>query len=235
MNNNSIIEKIRALLRLAKSDNAHEAQLAMQRAMEIAAKHSIDLSTLSPDDDLNKITRDHLDLPARLAHEWKEALNTVVTYFNVNVSVMCSYNSKRAMIVGTKLDIELASYVCTYLVRTCRNCLAEYAKAEVSRRRKITTGKRHSFIRGFFHAIRYALHQQRESVRASSSSYQLVLDNGRRARTEAESAWTAGTRSKQLDMPEARQNARALSAGFREGYDTKIDPGLRENAPLTLT
>lgn len=232
--NKDIIEKIRSLLRLAKSDNAHEAQLAMQRAMEIAAKHSIDLSTLSPDDDLNKITRDHLDLPARLAHEWKEALNTVVTYFNVNVTVLCGYNSKRAMIVGTKLDIELASYVCTYLVRTCRHCMAAYSKSELSKRRKVTTGKRHSFIRGFFHAIRYALHQQRESVRASSSSYQLVLDNGRRARTEAESEWTAGTQRRELDMPETRENARALSAGFRDGYETKLNPGLRENAPLEL-
>lgn len=39
MNQDSIIEKIRALLRPAKSDNAHEANLAMQRALEIAAKH----------------------------------------------------------------------------------------------------------------------------------------------------------------------------------------------------
>lgn len=150
MNEDSIIEKIRALLRLAKSDNAHEANLAMQRAMEIASKHCIDLSELSPDDELNKLVGDHLDLPSRLAYEWKEALNTVHAFFNVHATVLIGVESRRAQIIGTKLDIEIASYVATYLVRTCRHCLSEFKTAETAKRRKITTNKIHGFIKGFF-------------------------------------------------------------------------------------
>lgn len=38
------LDKIKKLLRLSQSANAHEAELAMQRAMELALKHGVDLA-----------------------------------------------------------------------------------------------------------------------------------------------------------------------------------------------
>ena len=235
MNEDSIIEKIRSLLRLAKSDNPHEASLAMQRALEIAAKHQIDLAAISPDDDLNKIIGSDMELPSRLAYEWKEALNTVHRHFNVNVTVLVGMGSRKAQIIGTAFDIEIASYVATFLVRSCRECLAGYRKAETNRRRKVTKAKVHSFIKGFFWGIRNGLREQQETVAADNAGYQLMLDNGRAARDEAAQGLNRGFGpSRSLDMPEARENRTAALHGFIEGSKTHIRPGLRSGSTLAL-
>lgn len=235
MNEDSIIEKIRALLRLAKSDNAHEANLAMERAMAIAAKHCIDLAALSPDDDLNKIIGDHLDLPSRLAYEWKEALNIVHAYFNVHVTVLIGMSSQRAQIIGTKLDIELASYVVTYLVRACRQSVAKFKKAEADRRRKTSGAKIQNYIKGWFWGVRDTLRKQRQVVAAEHSGYQLMLDNGRAAREAAAQEFgNFKGPSKSITMPECRANRRAAFSGFISGTETQINPGLRGGAPLAL-
>jgi len=233
--NDDLLNKIRALLRLAKSDNAHEAQLAMQRAMEIAAKHQIDLSSLSPDDDLNKLTGDHLKLPARLATEWKEALHIAHGYFNVNVTTLCGWNEKKALIVGTQLDIELASYVVTFLVRSCRQCLATFKAKEKAARRRMSTSKAHSFVKGFFWGIRDSLNAQKRAVEAAHAGFQLVLDNGRLAREDAAKPFMTGYGpAKALAIPDHRLNRAASFRGFLDGSKTEIRPGLRGGAPLAL-
>jgi hypothetical protein len=237
MNRDDILNKIRALLRLAKSDNAHEAQLAMQRALEIAAKHQIDLSSLSPEDDLNRLTGDFLNLPSRLAFEYKEALNTAHGFFNVNVTVLIGMDNKRALIVGTKLDIELASYVVTYLVRASRQSLAAYRAAEKAARRRMTPGKAQNYLKGFFWGVRDALRQQQKAVQAAHSGYQLALDNGRTARDEAAQPFLQAEKagpSTALATREHRVNRAASFRGFLAGSQTQIRPGLRGGAPRVL-
>ena len=45
-----VIEKIKKLLRLARSSNPHEAQLALQRAMALAREHDVAVEGLNPDE-----------------------------------------------------------------------------------------------------------------------------------------------------------------------------------------
>lgn len=235
MNQDSIIEKIKTLLRLSKSDNANEANLAMQRAMEIAAKHCIDLSAISPEDELNKLTGDHLMLPSRLAYEWKEALNTVHAFFNVHVTVLIGVSSRRAQIIGTKLDIEIASYIATYLVRACRQCLSRFNQNEKRQKRKVTTAKTQSFIKGFFWGIRDTLRKQRQAVAEAHAGYQLMIDNGHAARAAFSRSFGGFTGpSKEITMPEGRENRHASFSGFLQGSKTQINPGLRGCGPLAL-
>lgn len=235
MNEDSIIEKIRSLLRLAKSDNPFESAAAMRKALEIASRHQIDLASISPEDDLNKITSDEMELPSRLAHEWKEALNIVFNYFNVHVSVLVGMDSKRAQIIGTKLDIELSSYVATFLVRSCRECLAIYRRAEIKNRRKVTPSKTQSFIKGFFWGIRDGLRQQRQQTVADHAGYQLMLDNGAAARTEfSDRINQRFGPSRQIEMPDARENRAAKWTGFAHGSKTQIRPGLGGSELLAL-
>lgn len=233
--NESIIEKIRACLRLAKSSNPHEANVAMQSAMRLASKHKIDLDAISPDDELHVLKAHEMPLPSRLAHEWKEALNVVHAYFDVNVTVLIGMSSKKAQIIGTTFDIEIASYVATFLVRACRDCLASYRKEETAHRRKVTANKTHSFIKGFFWGIRHALKEQRQAVVAEHTGYQLMIDNGRTARDEAAKGFNRahGPRHS-LAMPEARHNRRASLHGFMQGHKTQIRPGLRGGETLAL-
>lgn len=229
-NHDDIIEKLRALLRLAKSDNVHEAALAMQRAHDIAAKHQVDLSRLPAEDDLRAPLGRYMQLPDRLAQEWKEALNLIHNYFNVDVT--CIRRGGRCLIVGTALDVELAEYVCTYLVRACRQCLAHWKDGERRHRRKTSGGKVASFIEGFFLGLRVKLHAQRKSQAEQHAglALALALEDGARARNVfARSVLTGKITT--ITMPQLRRHRQSGSAGFIAGQSTEIRSGLRGGAP----
>ncbi len=230
----SILEKIRALLRLAKSDNVHEAALAMQKAVELATKHALDLSDISPDDDLNKIIGERLPCPARLAREYVEAFNIVHGFFNVNLTVI--KGSGRVLFVGTQMDIEIADYVCTFLVRSCRECLAKYKAQEKQARRKTTGAKIVNYIEGFFFAIRLNLRKQREAQKAENAGLAIVLSNGHAAREAAASELLkGGGKVTTLATAPVRKDRRAMFSGYLAGDKTQINPGLRgDSSMLTL-
>lgn len=231
----SILEKIRALLRLAKSDNPHEAALAMQKAVELAMKHALDLSDISPDDDLNKIIGERLPCPARLAREWVEAFNVVHGFFNVHLTVL--KGGGKVVFVGTKMDIEIADYICHFLVRSCRDCLAKFKAAEKAVRRKTTGAKVLNYVDGFFYAIRLNLRKQRETQQAENAGLAIVLSNGREARqAAADEMLNSLGKSTTITTAPVRKDRRAMIAGFIQGSNTQINPGLRgNNSTLALT
>lgn len=232
MNQEAILEKLKALLRLAKSDNAHEAALAMQRAHEIAAKYQVDLSTLPEEDDLRALLGRYMKLPARLALEWKEALNIIHGYFNVHVTTI--QRGSRCLIVGTALDVELAEYVCTYLVRACRQCLAQWKEGERRLKRKTSGSKVAAYIEGFYIGLRMKLHKQQQEQKAAHAGLALALTNGHEAR-KTFSHGMLGGKITTITMPEIRRHRRAGSAGFAAGRNTDLNPGLKGGrAPLAL-
>jgi len=222
----SILEKIRSLLRLAKSDNAHEAKLAMEKAVEIAAKHQLDLGNISPEDDLHKILGERLPCPARLAREYVGAYNIAHGFFNVNITVI--QGASQVLFVGTKLDIEIADYVCTYLVRACRQALAKWKAGEKAARRKTTGSKVANFIDGFFYAIWLNLRHQRASQITEHAGLALVIKSGHEARDAATQGILKG-KITELALAPARRDRHALGSGFVSGKDTQINPGLRGN------
>lgn len=228
MNNTpeTIIEKIRALLRLAKSDNPHEAALAMERAVALALKHQLDLGDINADDDLHKIIGERLPSVARLAREWVEAYNIVHGFFNVDVTVL--KGASKVLFVGTKLDIEIAEYICTFLVRSCRDCLAKWKADERAKRRKTKGAKVANFIDGYFFAIRVKLRQERNIQEAENSGLAIVLANGREAR-KAEAQNILGGKLTAITLPKARRDLSSLVSGMQAGKNTTIRPGLRGN------
>ena len=65
-----ILEKLRKLLRLARSSNPHEAALAMAKAMALAAEHRIALDQVNPDHETPRFThRDDGEDFRRMPHE----------------------------------------------------------------------------------------------------------------------------------------------------------------------
>lgn len=228
----AIIEKIRALLRLAKSDNPHEAALAMERAAEIASKHQLDLADIGQEDDLHKIISRDIPCPVRLAHEWKQAVSIVQTFFHVNALVLTGRS--KVKLIGTELDIEIADYICTYLIRACRGAVAQFRNAEKAARRKTTGAKITNFIDGFFNGVAERLYSQRASQKTSNSQYAVILANGKSARDEWSTDYLGGRAIKTLGMPSARRNDNALYSGLKAGRQTQINPGLRGSPSLAL-
>lgn len=70
MSNIKIIERIEKLLRLSKSDNQHEAELAAQRASELMTKHQISMSSLDVEEMKNETIGQNLYEGETIKRQW---------------------------------------------------------------------------------------------------------------------------------------------------------------------
>lgn len=116
------IDKIKKLLRLSKSSNQHEAELALIRALEIADRYQVDIESIAMDDNIRKLIHDRIRVGARITQERRLAHAIVDRFFNVT-SIMAHPDM---LLIGTATDIEIAKYVVEFLVGTCRRCLKQY-------------------------------------------------------------------------------------------------------------
>jgi hypothetical protein len=224
MTPDSIIAKIKALLRLTKSSNPHEAGLALQRAMELADKWHIDLAQLGDGEDATRLQHRHAPTPSRLSREWKLALEVAINYFNVHIIVRTGRS--KILLTGTTMDIELGEYVITFLVRTCRQHLGKWKQAEKAARRKTTGPKVGAYVDGWFYGIRRQLNLQRTATEDTNPGLALALSTGHEARKAAATEFLGGP-IRTITVPEAKRNVRALGAGFADGMETTIRPGLK--------
>jgi hypothetical protein len=117
----SLVEKIKALLRLSTSGNEHEANLAMQRAKSLAIKYELDLATLDAFDDgkpkINEpITKDNLDLAKRMSVCQHHVTDILQSYFNTKILYGGGRHYGRHLIfIGRARDIELAKFLNDHL------------------------------------------------------------------------------------------------------------------------
>jgi hypothetical protein len=137
----AITEKVRKLLRLAKSANTAESASALAKAMEMAARHQIDVHTLADDAEIAKlVTRYFRCGGKRIAREWREAMGVARKFFNVTTCIL--RGEGKVAFIGTETDVQIADYVTGFLVRACRMELEKFAAGEKKRRRTMTANKR---------------------------------------------------------------------------------------------
>jgi hypothetical protein len=232
MKEEAITEKIRKLLRLAKSSNHAEAESALAKAMELAARHQVDVSALSDDDEITKlVTRYFRCGGKRIAREWREAMGIARRFFNVSTCIMQGMG--KVAFIGTEVDVQIADYVTAFLVRCCRQELQRFAELEKRRGRRMTPNKKASFITAFFGGVAVTLGDQREQQFITISGLEIVLRDAEKARAEHMAADLGETTTcKPLHKP--RHTLRTLIAGYDAGLNTKINPALGTDAPLAL-
>lgn len=228
MNPDPVIEKIKKLLRLGQSNNRHEAELALQRAFEIAERNNIDLAALDLAEDLKKIARRAYHVGSRLSYTRKSALRIVGTFFNVTPVV----GRPCIVFVGTAADVEIAVHVFEFITRCCnRDLLAARKRAA---RRRFTRNQMLNFVNGFFYAIGGNLRQARAEVLVAHDQYALVLQSEEKRR-DAFIESTMETRPINL-LESGRRNVDVLMLAHRYGREVQINSPLpRATAPLALT
>ncbi len=214
---NSPLDKIKKLLRLSKSANPHEAELAMQRAMNLAARHEIDLSTLADDSEVSEIIHRWFPMKARLSREWQLALNVAAAHFHVKPCI--SRPRKMVAFIGRADAIEIADYIVTFLVREVRRQVKDFALSVRMSRKKMTSGKRAGFITGFFTGIHSRLEQGTFDLMREDSRYALVLVNEKKKREEVLNRLFGETKTINLKRPRMTM---ATLAGFKAGRETSL-------------
>lgn len=233
MSEDAITEKIRKLLRLAKSSNQAESNAALAKAMELAARHQVDVSALGEDNEITKlVTRYFRCGGKRLAREWRKALAVARQFFNVSTCLLTDFG--QVAFIGTEMDIQIADYVTSFLVRTCRAELGKFSANEQRQRRRMSANKRACFIDSYFLGIWVQLNDQRETQVHEISGLEIVLKTAEAAReAHLDSQFANTTTAKALTKP--RPTLHTRFAGYDAGFNTKINPAIGTDAPLALT
>ncbi|MBI5689290.1 MAG: DUF2786 domain-containing protein [Verrucomicrobia bacterium] len=215
-----IIEKIKKLLRLARSSNRHEAELALAHALALAREHAIAIDSLNPDESVREkqITHRDTEAEAKLTYDKRYALAICRRFFRVTtVEIQClrpgtffSRLGVRVMFVGTRSDIEIALYVYGFLV-------GHFARSwrKVQQRFR----NRQAYVHGMYIGLTAKLEEQRDLLPKGT---ELVV-----AGHEQYILATVGqTTTTAMGKPDHRARAAAW-AGFLEGQNTEIHGALQ--------
>jgi len=208
------LDLIKKLLRLSQSPNAHEAALAMEKAFALAAKHQIDLDSVSLDDDERRIVYEATREGARLSHSKKMAMGITATFFNVT-PLLCRPHVKW---IGTASDVTIAIYVYGYLWRTCDRCALEWKHAAG---RRWTANRHRNFVAGFSYGVSSRLRKQTEELSLSPAAYGLVLAREEARRDSYLHDLAPDTKSVTLAL-KYRRDPGALMRGYEKGRQTEI-------------
>ena len=141
-----VIEKIKKLLRLSKDDaaSANEAAQALTIALKLAAKHGIDLQTVSTDDDTESATTHNTAKAQAHGDAEKYASYLVRAFFHTTPLFQTSNGKKSVTFIGGKVQTELSIYAFEYIVKSMRLAW----KNNTDRRLK-----RSGFLRGYYNAM----------------------------------------------------------------------------------
>lgn len=221
----SILDKIRKLLRLSNSSNPHEAANALARAFEMARKHQIDLNTIDLADDeiIDRILIRH---GARLTFERQRILGLIKHFFRVDV-IICSPNTA---LVGRATDLAIAHYVHDFLLTSLRAGLRQFQR-KVGR--KLSRTRRESYIQGWIYGVAQKLDATQTKMALEDSRFALVTTDSD-PRVAAEVARMYPNTETRKPQKVTRRNHNALTEGLHKGRSVNINQPLQQPEPLAL-
>jgi hypothetical protein len=161
---NKLMDKIEKLLALSGSDNIHEANLAMERAMKIAVENNIELSEVVSKPTNNDIVKDMWHTGnARLSITQNYVTDIIAKFFDV--SIISGGNRKEGrclFFIGKKDKIEFAKYLNSYLNTTFSNLWQNYYD-----RNRVSLDSRKSFFNGIWSGLKKVLTEVKASAEAT--------------------------------------------------------------------
>jgi hypothetical protein len=148
--NQEILLKLKKLLTLSNSATTAEAENAMEKAIAIAAKHNIDLSSVSisaPEKE-EFIETEYLEGKRKCVAQ--SFISKIITS-HFNVKLIYSGNrvlGQRILFLGRKSDVEFAVYVQEFLKTHMMNAWKYYQKSKMA-----DTRERATFFMGFYRGL----------------------------------------------------------------------------------
>jgi hypothetical protein len=229
MTRDEVLEKIRKLLRLARSANPHEAGIALAKAMALAQEHKLELDDVDPDQP-DKPATTHRETPAfgRLSYDRKFALILTRRFFRVSELVQDTLRKTRygyqigvkIALIGTPSDCEIALYVYTFLVRHFAYCWNHH---------RGRCRNRAAFVRGMFEGI-YDQLADAEPPAVDSARDPKAIEISRHAYIAEH---FGKTKDLDTNLPDEHASA-ARYAGYVQGRRTEIRPAIRTEGPQVL-
>lgn len=233
----SILDKIKKLLRMKRGGTPSEIETALALAAELAHKHGIDLASVNPDEQSESQRISHVSdiLNSRMPAEARFAAAILVNFFNVEVVISKKmvtnggfFMERRYILnlIGTSWDCQVARYVFVFLQRAMRSAWNH----RPNRRLK----NRYAFLNGMFLGLADKLDRQKQ-VQSGSPGIVLISKAVQLRKDYLKQHWPNAE-----DSPLDKDDSDAMGsklAGIRAGQDTDIRSGLNaapQTAPLQL-
>lgn len=161
----ALLKKVEALLALASSDNAHEAEAAMAQARRLMLKYNLSASPLVSD-----YSYQHLGKPTGRRMAWQRALASILAeFFFVEIIVVPVYRPrerKRGSVLeacGTRTNLEIAAYAHDFLVQTGAQLWRAHKRAEGIVGNRERQSFLHGVMAGFHEKLSAEASKQRET------------------------------------------------------------------------
>ncbi len=221
MNKDSIIEKIRKLLRMKRGGTPDEVATALRLAQELAAKHGIDLESVNPDAEAERPIH-HADAVHGARVQWECTYAGLVCdrFFNVKVfQAVTEDRTKYCMrFVGTDWDTQIAIYVYHFLI-------GHFRREWKTRRGRCRN--RQAFMWGMYLGLCQKL-RERQPLPVQEPGLIRVDRQLARRNQYVQERW--GELAKESCTPDGDAD-KALHRGYIAGQETEIRSGVKGNQP----
>jgi hypothetical protein len=224
MINDSLVEKIRKLLALGSNlnDSAEQAELAMKKAKELAIQNDIDLATIQVFENKKSeqpiVKGEDINLGKRESVCQKFIYWILQHHFNVKVITGGGrYFGKHLTLIGTTRDIQIATYVNSFLNQEFMRLWHQYRDENYDAQTK----DRNSYFWGLYNGLDSKLEEQVKSTESSSFS-SMVAERGAQAAEQVKNCYalTVTSNKERLDkaLGEFYPRLRKASRSYYNGH-----------------
>ena len=213
--------KVQKLLSLANSDNLNESRLATAKANELLLKFNLNEEDLTEEEDETFLLK---VLEGTKVNAKAKAIYEILTTFNVQPVFSHAKGYYYLEVVGSRLNVELAHYVCDYL-----NKELDYLWSETKLANSELKGlsAKNSFFRGV--AIGYKEQIQNVQKTSFSSKELLVLKDDLEVRVK-----NVYSRLSYSSSQRVKDNSKSTALGKSVGKNLKIKKSITNSKSIKL-
>ena len=236
-NDKTILEKIRKLLALSKSDNEYEAATALAAALRLATKYGLEMNQIEKEDTLEPVEHEDLFIRNQIGR-WEILLfSGLADLFACEIltsrTLLAGYSwpQTRVIIVGRKTDRLLVAHLCTYLRSAIKKM---YATKKVFLEARFLRNSAYKIREDYcYGAVLAVLEKAEEMFRKSvtedelKASTSLIL-----AKQAAVTKYIEDTFSLYEKRRKKVSFSRAISEGWQDGQDIEIRRPIEEQEKI---
>ena len=227
----TISEKIEKLIRLSKSSNQHEAELAMQKAKEIAMQNDLDMSQLqvtAEQDIKEEFTKEFIEDRGKKSCIAIYIFDILKKHFKVTTVTARSYKSTEIYFIGRKDDVQSAKYIYNFLDVTFNRLWKEYKKQN-----NLPTRYKLTYMNGLWKGLLQKLDEiEREALSKnnidSQNKYAVIVKNEMVLRDEFMNNLFNNIK-KTTTRHNLRGDDETYNAGIASGRNININKGLNNS------
>ncbi len=209
-----IISKVQKLLKLASSNNPHEAELATIKANQLLLKHNLEL--LDHNDEEDEFCLKRVITGKRVMGKHR-AIYEILTSFYVHPVFNHGIGGFYLEVVGSRANVELADYVAQFLDYQLEK-LWDNAKKEI--KGKVGIRQKNSYMMGVAKGYTDKIELSRSEICTSKDLVR--VNKGLKVAIGTVYGRLGSSRSQSKEC----QNSKGL--GHKDGKNLSINPGLKQ-------